>query len=307
MPARTLRHLVGGVALALVVTLLAAACGQSAQSTSSQNASCPNGGTVRMGVEPFEDAAELTPVYQDVAKKLGDKLGCRVELTITTNYTSEVEAMRARKLDMGEFGPLGYVLAHKLANAQPVATFGDKSGKPLPYTASIVTWKGSGITKLSEVAGKTFAYSDPASTSGHLFPAYGLKKAGIDPDHGVQATYAGSHTASFETLRNHKVQAGELNSQTIQAAQKTNEYKADDFTTLWKSGPIQLDPIAVRGDLPQAFRDKLKTALLGLDLSTVNDPKKTLGGPRLVAVKDSDYKNVRDLVNVLNIDLSKLG
>ena len=306
MPARTLRHLVGGVAVALIVALFTA-CGGTSQSTSDQSASCPNNGTVRMGVEPFESAAELTPVYQDVAKKLGDKLGCRVELTITTNYTSEVEAMRAKKLDMGQFGPLGYVLAHKLANAQPLVTFGDKNGKPLPYTASIVTWKGSGITKLSEVQGKTFAYSDPASTSGHLFPASALKKAGIDPDHGVQATYAGSHTASFETVRNHKVQAGELNSQTIQSAQKTNEYRADDFTTLWKSGPIQLDPIAVRGDLPKPFADKLKNALLGLDLTKVSDPTKVLGGPRLVTVSDGQYQNVRDLVDVLNIDLSKLG
>jgi phosphonate transport system substrate-binding protein len=103
------------------------------------------------------------------------------------------------------------------------------------------------------------------------------------------------------------VQAGELNSQTIQSAQKTNEYRAEDFTTLWKSGPIQLDPIAVRGDLSRPFADKLKNALLGLDLTRVNDSNKVLGGPRLVAVSDGHYQNVRELVDVLNIDLSKLG
>jgi hypothetical protein len=36
----------------------------------------------------------------------------------------------------------------------------------------------------------------------------GLSKNGIDPDKGVKAIYAGSHTASFEALRNHKVDAG---------------------------------------------------------------------------------------------------
>ena len=57
-----------------------------------------------------------------------------------------------------------------------------------------------------------FPFSDPASTSGHLFPAYGLRKAGLDPDKDIKAIYAGSHTAAFEALYNKKVDAGELNS-----------------------------------------------------------------------------------------------
>ena len=63
-----------------------------------------------------------------------------MELLITTNYTAEIEAMRAGKLEMGEFGPLGYVLAHQVAEPEAVATFGNTDGKPETYTAGIVTW-----------------------------------------------------------------------------------------------------------------------------------------------------------------------
>ena len=41
---------------------------------------------------------------------------------------------------MGEFGPLGYVLAHKVAAAEAVAAFGNKDGQPETYTAGMVTW-----------------------------------------------------------------------------------------------------------------------------------------------------------------------
>lgn len=297
-------HAVGLLA-ALAIGM--AACGGSAATQGGSQAACPNGGTVRFAVEPFDDSSVLLPVYQTVTEELGKALGCKVDLTITTNYTAEVEAMRAGKLDMGEFGPLGYVFAHRLAKAEPLATFADKSGHPLTYTAGIVSWRGSGIETLKQVAGKNFAYSDPASTSGHLFPAYALKKAGIDPDSGIKAVYAGSHTASFEALRNHKVDAGELNSQTIQTAGQTGEYNASDFVNLWTSAPIPQDPIAVRGDLPSAFRQKLASALLSLDLSKVDDPKKVLGGTRLAKTSDATYQPVRDLVDVLHIDLSKIG
>jgi phosphonate transport system substrate-binding protein len=302
-----MNHLVRSCALALLGLLAVLAVGCGGTASNQEQAGCPNNGTVRFAVEPFQDSSLLLPVYQVIATNLAKALGCKVDLTITTNYTAEVEAMRAGKLEMGEFGPLGYVFAHKLAKAEPLVTFGDKEGATLTYTASVVTWNGSGITTLKQVAGKNFAYSDPASTSGHLFPAYALKKAGIDPDTGVKGVYAGSHTASFEAIRNHKVDAGELNSSTITTTTKTGEYNAGDYTTLWKSDPIPQDPIAVRGDLPEAFKQKVQKALLSLDLSQVNDPKQVLAGPRLVKTDDATYKPIRDLVDVLHIDLNKIG
>lgn len=199
---------------------------------------CPNDGVVRFGVEPYESAQRMLPVYQDLAKMIGDKLGCTVQLYVATSYNAEIEAMRNNKLEFGEFGPLGYVLAHQVAHAQAVATFAGAQGKPATYYASIVTWPGSGIKTLADIKGRSFAYADPASTSGHLFPAFGLSKSGIDPDKGVKGVYAGSHTASFEALRNHKVDAGELNSEEIESAKLHNEFDPSAYITLWKSEPI---------------------------------------------------------------------
>src|SRR5579872_5069856 len=230
---------------------------------------CPNDGVVRFGVEPYDTSAKLVPIYDHIAKLLGDKLGCEVKIYVTTTYNAEIEAMRVGKLEIGEFGPLGYVLAHQVAKAEAVAAFGNKAGKPDSYWASLVTWPGSGIKTVAEIRGHSFAFSDPASTSGHLFPAYGLRKAGIDPDHDIKAIYAGSHTASFEALYNHKVDAGELNSEQLQSATQRGHYKEGDVVFLWKSDPIPTDPITVRGDLPAEFKARLTTILQTLDLSVL--------------------------------------
>jgi phosphonate transport system substrate-binding protein len=193
--------LYGGVAGGAIAALLAFSSG-AAESTA---ADCPNGGTLRFGVEPYDTAPKLAPTYEHVGKLIGEKIGCKVEVFVTTSYNAEIEAMRNRKLEAGEFGPLGYVLAHQVAKAEAVATFANADGKPDSYWASLVTWPGSGIKTVAEIRGHSFAFSDPASTSGHLFPAYGLRKAGIDPEKDIRAVYAGSHTSSFEALYNHKV------------------------------------------------------------------------------------------------------
>jgi phosphonate transport system substrate-binding protein len=269
---------------------------------------CPNDGTVRFGVEPFEAAAKLVPIYEKVGELLAKQLDCKVQIFVTSSYTAEVEAMRARRLEIGEFSPFSYVLAHELAKADVVATFSNADGKPDTYTAGIVTWPGSGITTLKEVAGHTFGYSDPTSNSGHLFPAYALKQVGIDPDTGIKPLYSGSHTASFEALRNHKVEAAELNSQQIVSSTQAGIYKASDFVELWRSDPIPVDPIAVRRDLDPAFKARLTHVLQTLDLTSLPIAQlKMFGSGRLVPQVDGSYDGIRDLVKVLNIDLSKLG
>ena len=160
--------------------------------------------------------------------------------------------------------------------------------------------------------GKSFAYSDPASTSGHLFPAFGLSKAGIDPDKDVKAVYAGSHTASFEALRNHKVEAGELNSEEIASATLHNEYDPNAYVTLWKSDPIPIDPFAIRGDLDPAFKARLAAVLSSLDLHELPEAdQKFLAANedpalRTVPQVDSAFDQIRDLVATLKVDLAKL-
>jgi len=274
-------------------------------------ADCPNGGTVRFGVEPYETAAKLVPIYDRIGSLMTKALGCDVQIFVTTSYTAEVEAMRAGKLEAGEFSPFSYILAHTIAHADVVAIFADSGGTPLTYTAGIVTWPGSGITKLSEISGHSFGYSDPASNSGHLFPAYALKKAGIDPDKGIKPLYSGSHTASYEALRNHKVDAAELNSQQIESSKLSGIYKESDFVELWRSEPIPSDPIVVRSDLEPAFKARLTKVLQSLDLSSLSpeDQKILVGGVvgvRAVPIADSFYDVIRDVAKVMNIDPAKL-
>lgn len=273
-------------------------------------ADCPNGGEVRFGVEPYDTSAKLVPIYEHVGEALAAAIHCDVKVFVTTNYNAEIEAMRNGKLEVGEFGPLGYVLAHQVAKAEAVAAFSNKAGKPDNYWASIVTYPGSGIKTVADIKGHSFAFSDPASTSGHLFPAYGLRKVGLDPEKDIKAIYAGSHTSSFEALYNKKVDAGELNSAQLESATQRGHYKDGDVVFLWKSDPIPTDPISVRGDLPEGFKKRLIQALQNLDLSGLPEADRKimgLGGTRFVPQTDGAYDGIRDLVKTLNIDLDKLS
>ncbi len=293
--------------------LAVAVCTASLLAASAQAAApdCPNGGAVRFGVVPGEDTMTLGPIYDRIAKLLADRLDCTVTVQFGTNYTATIEAMRSKRIEIGVYGAFSYVLAHQVGGAEAVAGYANAEGKPSTYTASIVTWPGSGITSLKDIVGKSFAFSDPASTSGHLIPAYGLRKNGIDPDHDIKPLYTGTHTASFEAIRNHKVMVGEMNSTVISAATVQGIYKPDDYVQLWLSDPIPGGPFAVRSSLDPAFKTRLTQALRTLDLSGLSERDMKIlgraGSHGLTAVTDADYDGIRDVVQVLHIDLAKMN
>jgi phosphonate transport system substrate-binding protein len=299
------------IPLAFAVLAMAAAAsvvvGPSALAGKRAN-TCP-GGQVRFGVEPYDSGPKFVAAYRTLTALLAKKLGCTVKLYIATNYTAEVEAMRAKKLDVGEFGPLGYIFAHKLANAQPVAVFATKSRKPVTYTAALWVPKDSTIQTMADLKGHTIAFSDPGSTSGNLFPRYALHKAGLNPDGDVKIQFAGSHTASLLALVNGKVDAGEVNSQQQATATAAGQFKPADFRTIWRSAPIPNDPITVRGDLPAAFRAALARALFSLTPAQLKALDTELGvdsGP-LISGRDSLYSQIRDLVATEHIDIKHIG
>ena len=187
---------------------------------------------------------------------------------------------------------------------QLVGETDDNGVFPIPVNNFVIR-RGDKVIMIDAGAGNTMQ-----PTLGKL--PENLRKGGIDPDHGVKAIYAGSHTASFEALRNHKVEAGELNSEEIASAQLHNEYDPSAYVTLWKSGPIPQDPFAVRSDLPADFKTRLAHVLQTLDFHELPEAdQKFLAANegkalRTVPQNDHAYDQIRDLVSTLHIDLSKL-
>jgi len=269
---------------------------------------CPNG-KVRFAVEPYDSGPKFTGAYQALTKALQTNLSCPVKLTITNNYTAEVEAMRAKQLDVGEFGPLGYIFAHKLANAQPVAVFGTAQRKPVTYTAALWVPNSSTITSVAGLKGHTIAFSDPASTSGNLLPRYALIQAGLNPDTDVKIEFAGSHSASLLALTNGKVDAGEVNSQQQATASAAGQFDTTQYRTIWRSKPIPNDPITVRGDLSSAFKAAFKTALLKLTPAQLKLVDTELGvdsGP-MIPGTDAMFQPIRDVVTAENLQIKDIG
>ena len=91
------------IALALVLALALFAI------TAAYASSNPDPQTLKVALLPDENASTIIKKNQALKKYLADKLGKSIELIVTTDYSSMIEAMRHGRIDVAYFGPLSYL------------------------------------------------------------------------------------------------------------------------------------------------------------------------------------------------------
>lgn len=259
-------------------------------------------GVLNFGLVPAEDPRLMITDNQALIDALQQATAIDIKPFVATDYNGVIEALRARRLDIALLGPFSYVLATTLAELEPVAIPETQKQGPT-YHSVIVARKDHNIRSLADLRGRTFAFVDPSSTSGHLFPKAAMLRAGLKPDTELRAIFAGSHDASVIAVQNGKVDAAAVADGLLDAAIARGMVKPEDIVVVWKSEPIPGSPVVMRRDLPEPVKQKIRAAFAGM--REIPWSKGTII-KRWIPVTDETFQVVRETAKVLNLDLRKM-
>lgn len=229
---------------------------------------------LRFAAVPSTEEQTQVEQYQPIVDILSEELDIEVEFSFATNYAAVIESMIAGNLEIAQFGPFSYVIATgNGADLVPVAISANEGEEPSYRSYGLTQAGNDEISSIEDFAGRDVCFVDPGSTSGFLFPSAGLLGAGIDPESGVQGTFAGGHDASAISVANGTCEAGfaydtMVTNQLIEAGdiagvvdtvedENVNEDEAE-LKIVWKSPPIPNSPTAVQADLPQSLIDEIE-------------------------------------------------
>jgi len=156
----------------------------------------------------------------------------------------------------------------------------------------------SDIFSPEDMAGKTFAFNDPNSTSGYLVPsAFFMMELGVDPKkHFSKVTFSGSHEASILAVAAKKVEIASTNLPDLQQLTRESKVPRGALRVIWVSKLIPNDPIVVRKDLPASFKSAIQESLTTMRARNPEAFKEIgawLGG--FVPADDGKYQVIRDL------------
>ena len=259
---------------------------------------------LRIGLIPAEDSQAMVESSRKVLDQLQEQIGMPVKPFVATDYNGVIEALRSKKLDVAYLGPFSYVLANQMANVEAFAVAVTKKTGQSAYKSVIISRKGSGIAAPADLKGRTFAFVDPTSASGHLFPKAGLLQAGYDPEAFFgRVIFSGSHDASILAVANNKVDAAAVADRILASAIAKGQVKQDDLQIVWSSSPIPESPMVWRKDLDPALKEKIAKALANIKDLPWGD-QGVLNG--FQPTNDAAYNVVRDTAKVLKLDLRSM-
>lgn len=286
------------LALAGALALALSACGaDDAGDAAANDGALP--ATLRVGLIPNIAPEEQQAKYGPFGDYLADELGVEVELFVAADYAGVVAALSSERIDLAYLGGLTYAQAEQQADVTPLVTEIDQSTGTPQYESVIVVQEDSELDSVAELVeqGGSFAFGDPASTSGSLYPRVMLTNAGVECDTVTltdcppleSVTFTGGHDATAQAVLSGAVDAGGLELRVLRRLESDGTIPAGDLRVI-ETALVQGYPWVARTELGDAALKQLTDAFLDITDPGLLD---LLRATEYVTVEAADYDDVR--------------
>jgi phosphonate transport system substrate-binding protein len=234
--------------------------------------------------------------YRELAEYVGAALERPVELVQRRTY-AEVNALVAEQEVELAFVCTSAYLAGSAAQEMELLVAPEIDGQSVYYSQVIVP-ADSRSYSLGDLAGKTFAFTDPMSLTGRVYPTTLVRQMGREPEQFFGDTFfTYSHDRAIDAVAAGVADGAAVDSVVLRYAFARNPDLQSKVRILHTSPPFGMPPVVVPATLPA--REKMRLRQLLLDMS--NDPEgkrvlAQLGIDRFVLIDDAAYDSARALV-----------
>jgi phosphonate transport system substrate-binding protein len=269
---------------------------------------------IRMAFNPAESSDKVNTNGKLVGDLLEKSTGLKFKTFVASDYTALITALKTGQADIAWLAPFAFVLAENKAGAQ-VLLKSVRNGVASQYSAIIVK-EDSPYKKIEDLKGKTIAWTDPASSSGHISPKSALISIGITPDTFFsKQTYAGSHETLVMAVSNGTVDAGATFSNDAEGKEGSwTRYmnkmgsKAKPLRSIYVTPPMPSDTVSISKKFAEKFPSKvaaIKEALKKLsDTAEGREALKILYNiEALVDSKTEDYEPLRKAATLIGTEV----
>lgn len=218
-------------------------------------------GALRIGLTPvfLDDQMSFTARWR---RWLEDQMERPVVFVQRGNYREIVDLLRIGKIDCAWL--CGYPYARQRRELKLVAVPLWR-GRP-HYQSYLITDAQAGeIHTLADLRGKVFAYSDPDSNSGYLYPQYTLTQTGQNPATFFSRTFfTWAHRKVVEAVSQGLASGGAVDGYVWETLAEINPELTKGTYIIEKSPDFAYPPFVAARNFPDAEMQRLRGVLLGM-------------------------------------------
>jgi phosphonate transport system substrate-binding protein len=246
-------------------------------------------------ISPQGSAESYAPLLDYLSKKLDRP----VERVQRRTYSEVNDLVRREEVDMAFVCTSSYLVGRRDFDMQLLVA-PQVNGK-VTYHAVIIVPADSPAQSFADLRGKVFAFTDPISFSGRVYPTYLLQQAGETPEAFFARTFfTYSHDDAIQAVAAGLADGASVDSLVLDFALKRDPSLQARIRVIHTSPPFGMPPVVVSPNIRPQLRAQLSDTLLNMHQDT--DGKAALQAldyDRFVLVSQEDYRSAETVEDVI--------
>lgn len=236
--------------------------------------------------------------YQFLLDYLSLKLDRPVELVQRRTYSEVNELVESGYVDVAFVCTSAYVDGNEKFGMELLAA-PQVNGETVYYSLLIVPRDSPAQTRsVADLRGKVFAFTDPMSNTGRVYPTYLVQQLGSAPEEFFARTFfTYSHDDAIRAVADGLADGAAVDSLVYDFAIARDPVLGEKIRVIHRSPPFGIPPVVVSPNVRPQLKAELQSILLGMaDDLQGQKGLQAVSVDKFVLIDDSAYDSARDLL-----------
>ncbi|MEK6697514.1 MAG: phosphate/phosphite/phosphonate ABC transporter substrate-binding protein [Nitrospirota bacterium] len=283
-----------GIVLAAAICISLSLTGFAGQAGEMRESADPQE-TVNIGVSSMIAPVDAVKYYQEIIDYVGERIHRPVRMVHRRTYGEMDDLLERGKVNVAFICSAPYVKNREKFGVELLVA-PSVSGSTR-YHSYIIVHKDSPLASFAELKGKAFAFTDPKSNTGKLYPTYLLKTLGATPERFFRRhSFSYSHNKSVEQVAKKIVDGAAVENLVYEYLRKQGSPYVALTKVIEKSPAFGMPPVVVTKGIDPVLKNGIKNAFLGMH----KDPRgKAILDAMMIdsfsSVSDGSYDSIREM------------
>ena len=221
--------------------------------------------TLIFAYTPVEDPAVYAGVWSEFIEHMEQETGKEVRFFPVQSNAAQIEAMRSGRLHIAGFNTGSTPLAVNCSGFSPFAMMAGEDGS-FGYEMEIITHPDSGINEVSDLKGRTLAFTAQTSNSGFKAPSAILKaEYNMSPEADFKPAFSGAHDNSILGVAHKDYDAAAVANSVLNRMISRDVVTDASVKSIYKSQTFPTTSYGMAHNLNPELQDKIKGAFFSFN------------------------------------------
>jgi phosphonate transport system substrate-binding protein len=221
---------------------------------------------LRFAIASMVSAEETWITYKKLVDYVAGHIGDEASMVLRPSYSDVRVLLEENKVDLAFVCTGTYIICSRSATIDLIAVPEFKNNRK--YQCLFVVGKNSIINNISDLKGKSFAFTDPESNTGCIVPSWFITEQGEDPKtYFSKIVYTGTHDRSLDAVARGLVDGAGVDSLIYHSFIENHPEAKDSLRVIWKSKSFGAPPVVVPSGLPESLKRQFREIFLSMSQS----------------------------------------